>query len=170
MGLLTADQACRLLDLLPDGLPTCRAADSGRLDACSVLFKPFAMGPNEVEDAAPQFNSRVQIVSPLPDHFLNRSPLARGCRAKRHKSILLLSLSTIQTGQLNLPSRRRASLQRRSAAIIARTREGADSRTIFSLRGRLQIQEHGEPSNARWTPCALEACPAVHAWSIATAT
>ena len=27
------------------------------------LFKPVAMGPNEVEDAAAEFNSRVQIVS-----------------------------------------------------------------------------------------------------------
>jgi hypothetical protein len=29
------------------------------------------MGPHEVEDAAAEFNSRVQIVSPPPDQFSN---------------------------------------------------------------------------------------------------
>src|SRR6266566_7924137 len=38
----------------------------GRLNAGGCLFKPLAMGPNEVEDAAAEFNSRVQIVSPPP--------------------------------------------------------------------------------------------------------
>ena len=38
------------------------------------LFKPVAMGPNEVEDAAAEFNSRVQIVSLPPDQLLNSYP------------------------------------------------------------------------------------------------
>src|SRR6266699_1641172 len=42
--------------------------------------------------------------------------------------------------------------------------QGADSCTIFSLRGRLWIQEHGAPSNVRWTPSALlEQTPLAHA-------
>jgi hypothetical protein len=59
-------------------LPT-RPADpprtgGGRLDAGAGLFKPVAMGPNEVEDAAAEFNSRVQIVSPPPDFFRPKVP------------------------------------------------------------------------------------------------
>ncbi len=38
-----------------------------RLDAGGGTFKPVGMGPNEVEDATAEFNSRVQIVSPPPD-------------------------------------------------------------------------------------------------------
>jgi hypothetical protein len=40
------------------------------LDAGAGLFKPVAMGPNEVEDAAAEINLRVQIVSPPPDQNL----------------------------------------------------------------------------------------------------
>jgi hypothetical protein len=75
----------RLLDLLLDGrrVPACvvgRArwarTTKGRagLDAGVGTFKPVAMGPNEVEYAAAEFNSRVQIVSPPPDQFLNTIP------------------------------------------------------------------------------------------------
>ena len=39
------------------------------LHAGGGLFKPVGMGPKQVEDAAPGFNSRVQIVSPPPDHL-----------------------------------------------------------------------------------------------------
>jgi hypothetical protein len=35
------------------------------------------MGPNEVEDAAAEFNSRVQIVSPPPDQNLNSNVTSR---------------------------------------------------------------------------------------------
>ncbi len=39
------------------------------LNAGGGLFKPVGMDPKQVEDAAPEFNSRVQIVSPPPDQF-----------------------------------------------------------------------------------------------------
>ena len=42
--------------------PTQTSDRGGGLDAGAGLFKPVAMGPNEVEDAAAEFNSRVQIV------------------------------------------------------------------------------------------------------------
>jgi hypothetical protein len=42
------------------------------LDAGAGLFKPVAMGPNEVEDAAAEINLRVQIVSPPPDHTVSQ--------------------------------------------------------------------------------------------------
>ena len=42
----------------------------GRLNAGGGLFKPVAMRPNKVEDAAPEFKSRVQIVSPPADQNL----------------------------------------------------------------------------------------------------
>ena len=41
----------------------------GRLDAGTCLFKPVAMAPNEVVDAAVEINSRVQI-GPLTDQNL----------------------------------------------------------------------------------------------------
>jgi hypothetical protein len=50
------------------------------LDAGAGLFKPVAMGPNEVEDAAAEINSRVQIVSPPPDQ---KSHSNRGLRLLR---------------------------------------------------------------------------------------
>lgn len=37
------------------------------LKAGGALFQPVAMGPNQVEDAAPGFNSRLQMVSDPPD-------------------------------------------------------------------------------------------------------
>src|SRR5882672_2311205 len=42
---------------------------AGGLNAGGGLFKPVEMCPNQVEDAAAEFNSRVQIVSPPPDQL-----------------------------------------------------------------------------------------------------
>ena len=42
---------------------------AGGLNAAGGLVRPVAMGPNKVEDAAAEFNSRVQIASPPPDQI-----------------------------------------------------------------------------------------------------
>ena len=72
-----------LVDLDRGALPTIPAAPprtgGGRLDAGAGLFKPVAMGLNEVEDAAAEFNSRVQIVSPPPTIFIFKIDNLRAC-------------------------------------------------------------------------------------------
>lgn len=52
------------LRLKRDAIPLRRA----RLNVVGRLLMPVVMGPHQVEDAGAEFNSRVQIVSPPPDH------------------------------------------------------------------------------------------------------
>src|SRR5437667_11784475 len=116
---------------------------AGGLNAAGCLVRPVAMGPNELEDAAAAFNSRVQIASRPPDQFLNTNPMILDFHGSRRFTAGSQSSGLGQIGSRGHRSAGRADERmalRKCPDRIEQCSRGLDLRQMTGIRQELALR------------------------------